>query len=449
MAIKYGTNGAEDIWGTAQADQIYGYGGDDTLEAGDSADILAGGAGFDHLYGQSGDDTLQGEADGRADTIDGGWGYDTVNYATVKEGMTIDLAGGLAFAKGYLGGVTGTDTLVDIEHATGTGYADTMIGTEAGWLGIGGWGINSLYAGAGDDRVYGLSGDDSLYGQDGNDKLYGGADRDKLFGDAGSDVLEGGDGADSLYGGSGYDSLAGGTGDDYFDGGAGTDTVSYASAASGVHMKFSETYGYGSDGHDSFVGIENLDGSRFDDVLDGDVLGAGTDNRIDGGVGEDDLSGGGGTDTLVGGDGTDFLRGGTGNDYLVGGAGRDFLEGDFGTDMLIGGQGTDLFRFNLHPISGQSDIGTGADKRDTVADFEQGADTMVLFVFGIEKADLQWGWLGQQSFREDSGDLLLLRYEYQGANTIVQGNFDNDATPEFEIQLAGHVALNSADFALY
>ena len=51
-------------------DEIYGYGGDDTIdnsvggkswiEAGDGDDVITGGASEDHIRGQDGDDTLSG-----------------------------------------------------------------------------------------------------------------------------------------------------------------------------------------------------------------------------------------------------------------------------------------------------------------------------------------------------------------------------------------------------
>ena len=61
---------------------------------------------------------------------------------------------------------------------------------------------------------------------------------------------------------------------------------------------------------DTFVGIENLTGSRFSDNLVGDG-------------GNNVLKGLAGNDTLIGDDGADTLNGGAGNDGLSGGAGLD------------------------------------------------------------------------------------------------------------------------------
>jgi ferredoxin len=54
---------------------------------------------------------------------------------------------------------------------------------------------------------------------------------------------------------------------------------------------------------DTFAGIEDLQGSAFNDTLTGD----GGPNRIDGGAGNDTLSGGAGDDQLIGGAGIDTL----------------------------------------------------------------------------------------------------------------------------------------------
>jgi Ca2+-binding RTX toxin-like protein len=63
-------------------------------------------------------------------------------------------------------------------------------------------------------------------------------------------------------------------------------------------------------GRDTLVDIENLTGSRWDDVLTGDH-------------GRNILRGQAGDDRLVGYDGADRLTGGTGNDDLDGGLGQD------------------------------------------------------------------------------------------------------------------------------
>lgn len=158
------------------------------------------------------------------------------------------------------------------------------------------------------DRLSGLAGDDTIYGAGGDDGLSGGDDNDWLYGGEGLDFLSGGAGADHLSGGDFSDVLDGGLGDDTIDGGAGrsggADTARYASATAGVTVRLDmataqDTHGAGLD---TLIGIENLDGSGFDD----DLRGGDGDNLITGGAGNDTLGGGlFGVDTLDGGSGVD------------------------------------------------------------------------------------------------------------------------------------------------
>lgn len=115
------------------------------------------------------------------------------------------------------------------------------------------YGLDTLYAGAGNDFVdgrssndllYGEAGNDSLYGGDHNDTLSGGTDHDLLQGNAGGDSLAGDSGNDTLNGGQGDDALSGGDGNDYLSGdlgneqmtgGSGADTFYHAGAASAVY----------------------------------------------------------------------------------------------------------------------------------------------------------------------------------------------------------------------
>ena len=128
--------------------------------------------------------------------------------------------------------------------------------------------------------------------------------RSELRGDATDNVITGTAGADIIRGGAGNDTLIGGAGTNILFGDGGTDTASYATAGAGVAVTLAlhtaqDTIGAGID---TFVGIERLTGSAFDDVL----TGSDTNNLLSGGNGNDVLEGGGGDDTLVGGGGTDI-----------------------------------------------------------------------------------------------------------------------------------------------
>jgi Calx-beta domain/FG-GAP-like repeat/RTX calcium-binding nonapeptide repeat (4 copies) len=247
-------------------DLIMGGSGNDVLEGNSGFDLLDGGDGNDTLRGGDGDDVLIGGAG--ADVLDGGAGDDTASYETATTGILLNLTTGEA-----TGDARG-DVFVSIEQYEGSEYDDTLIGDAA----------NNILSGMG--------GNDSISGGEGNDLLDGGDGNDTLRGDAGDDFLIGGDGADVLEGGAGDDVLVGGAGADVFNGGAGIDTASYETALKGILLNLATGEATEDAQGDTFVSIEQYQGSQFKDTL------IGTD----------------GDDVFIGGGGADLLRGGLGND---------------------------------------------------------------------------------------------------------------------------------------
>ena len=115
------------------------------------------------------------------------------------------------------------------------------------------------------------------------------------------ETLTGTGSADVITGLGGDDTLIGGPGADTLDGGDGNDTVSYETATEGVEASLTfDPFTTGDARGDSYVSVENLTGSAFEDSLNGDA-----DANI--------LRGLAGNDTLIG----------SGNDVLYGGAGND------------------------------------------------------------------------------------------------------------------------------
>jgi Ca2+-binding RTX toxin-like protein len=204
---------------------------------------------------------------------------------------------------------------------------------------------------------------------------------DVLTGDAGNNRLDGLDGNDRLFGLGGDDLLIGGAGVDRLDGGAGIDMASYYSSLAAVAVNLTSHTASGGDAQgDVLIGIEDLEGSAWNDTLTGD----GGSNWLYGGAGADVLRGQGGDDVLVGGAGADTLVGGGGfdaasyegssgavavnlatgilgagdaegdklsqisavigsafNDFLTGNAQGSWLSGGGGIDLLVGGAGDD------------------------------------------------------------------------------------------------------------
>lgn len=104
-------------------------------------------------------------------------------------------------------------------------------------------------------------------------------------------------------------------GDDTINGEAGIDTVSYASATSGITLDLSNPFSQNTVGAgiDYISNIENAVGSAFNDTISGKE----NANMIDGSLGNDTLHGGDGVDSLYGGDGLDTLYGDAGADLFV------------------------------------------------------------------------------------------------------------------------------------
>eukprot|EP01030_Chromulinospumella_sphaerica_P034873 gene34873-biopygen25830 len=171
-----GTSGDDTITGLEGVDNLVGLGGNDILDGGADDDILRGRDGNDTALGGDGNDYLQGgEGD---DLLDGGAGFDRAAFALLpadpQVGATVDLAlQGVAQDTGH-----GFDTLVGIEHVSGTIYSDTLSGDGgANWL----WGSVAGPGGtSGDDVLSGRGGDDLLEVSQGNHTLDGGTETDTV-----------------------------------------------------------------------------------------------------------------------------------------------------------------------------------------------------------------------------------------------------------------------------
>jgi Ca2+-binding RTX toxin-like protein len=349
-------SGIENLTGSAFADRLTGDGGANILSGGDGNDVLSGGAGDDLLLGGSGDDVLIGGTG--ADRLDGGVGFDTADYSSSSTGIIADLQAGT-----ISGGDATGDTLVSIERIVGTVYADMLTAAASGSTLEGNAGDDTLIGGAGIDTLLGGEGNDLILGSAGADRLDGGAGIDTLSyavsgagvtvdlrlstgqvsgGDADGDVLSnfenvtgsafadtliGNAAANTLTGGDGDDVLAGLGGADTLIGGAGTDTADYSASASGVTVNLSNNQNFGGDAAgDMLVGIENVTGSAFADVLTGDA-GA---NVLRGGSGDDVLAGLGGADVLDGGAGSNTA------DYSASASGVAVSLANFSVDSSLG-----------------------------------------------------------------------------------------------------------------
>lgn len=238
--------------------------------------IIKLGAGSDIAYGSSFAETFSAGAG--SNVINGGGGYDTIDYSEVAatdsngRGITVNLATSTSQWTNY-----SSDTLLDIENVMGSAHHDSLTGSS---------------------------------------------DKNTLMGGAGDDTLDGGFNDDSL------------------DGGTGNNTAKFSGstvAKVNLTLTAAQATGYG---NDTLTNIQNLEGGSGADEFIGDgannrLTGNGGNDTLVGAAGNDTLVGGSGADNLQGGGDADLLQGETGDDSLEGGAGDDTLEGGTGRNTAV------------------------------------------------------------------------------------------------------------------
>ncbi|WP_149141519.1 hypothetical protein [Gemmobacter caeruleus] len=385
----------------SQVEDLYGSAFNDNLRGDAAANIVSGWTGRDVIYGRDDDDTLYGNQDNDtlygglgADLLFGGDGIDTAAYATSASGVTVDLRGpdfdGWWSLRG--GDATG-DVLNGIENLAGSGFADALVGDDA------------------DNLISGGAGDDGLHGWNGNDTLYGGVGDDRVNGNSGNDILFGGEGADAL------------------NGGGGTDRAQYSDATAGLRVDLGDaTTNSGIAAGDSFVNIQNLHGSNFDDTLLGDAAG----NVVWGARGADLVLGQAGNDTLYGGAEDDTLRGGLGADTLNGEDGLDTADYagaatgviaslETGNPGATGEAAGDVY-VNIENLSGSAlgDRLTG----NSLSNALWGQEASDLLESGLGGADSLYGGLGDDTLyaRQRSGGINA----WDGSEDELYGGAGND-----------------------
>ena len=388
-----GGTGDDTIDGGAGDDILAGGEGSDEIIGGEGADEISGGAGGDGLFGDGGDDTIDGGAG--SDDIDGGDGTDTIRGGTGDDVIT---------------GGTGADAMFgddDRDAFIGGNDGDFVDGGEGGvdedTLDLRGLGAVNIIRTANPENgtIEFLDGSGGVTGTmefrnietiltDGGGLNYivegtGGADLiDAAYtGDPEGDMVDNGDALDGsdddrILGFGGDDTIIAGAGDDDVEGGAGNDTIFGNAGDDTLDGGDGADIIEGGSGADTITGGEgndDLDGTTGDDIIDGgagnDTIDGGQDNdTVTGGSGNDTITGGGGDDDLDGGTGRDNIRGNSGDDTIDGGEGDDVLRGDRGEDIIAGGAGSDT-------ITGNQDDDTidGGDGRDFI-DGGSGADTL-------------------------------------------------------------------------
>ena len=202
---------------------------------------------------------------------------------------------------------------------------------------------------------------------------------------------------DILIGDANDNSLSGQGGGDVLNGGAGNDYANYGDATSGVVASLANpSVNTGKAAGDTYISIESLAGSAFNDVLVGDN----NNNVLRGQAGADILNGGGGFDAAsyvnagsgvtatlanpsvntgdAAGDtyfGIEALHGSNFADNLTGDANNNSLRGNNGADRLDGGAGFDYAFYDFAPAGvtaslANPSINTGYAAGDTYISIE-------------------------------------------------------------------------------
>jgi len=484
-----GSPGNDSLDGTAGADTILGEAGNDTLSGLGGNDLLNGGTGNDWasyrtagsavnvslaigsaqntlgagtdtfvsiegLQGSAFNDTLTGSTNLWSELFTGGAGNDTINGGTITDtidylnlnqveywqtavsGANINLQTGTA-----LDGQGGTDTLININFVVGSNFNDTIRGSDG-----------ALF-----EQFIGLSGNDSINGGSltassarlsyqvspaaANVDIALGTAQD---GHGGTDTftninfIRGSNFNDTMFGSNTtvlaetFEALSG---NDYIDGRGGLDWVRYQNSPAAATVNLVTGIAQdGLGGVDTLVGIENVRGSAFDDVIIGSAAantfeGRAGNDSMDGGAGDDTFTGAAGNDTIVGGDAITFdyviyagassavtvnlaTNSGSGasegNDSLVGieaviasasadsltgDANVNFFRGNAGNDTIDGGDGIDISDYRDASGAVTADLNAGTATGD-------GTDTLI----NIEAA---FGSSFNDTLRGDEGDNLL------------------------------------------
>jgi len=138
---------------------INGSAGGQVINGSSGSDTLTGTAGNDTINGLGGNDLFVAGSTGGADVIDGGAGFDSIEFRErATSAVVVDYAAGT-----ISGGSSGTISFTNIERVVGGFFNDSMTGSAAG------------------QNLTGQAGSDSLWGAGGIDTLWGGAGADTFI----------------------------------------------------------------------------------------------------------------------------------------------------------------------------------------------------------------------------------------------------------------------------
>ncbi|ARJ67584.1 hypothetical protein WV31_18955 [Magnetospirillum sp. ME-1] len=369
--------------GTEFNDSITGSSAIDVIQAGGGNDWISGGynMGGDTLYGGAGDDTFDfaGATGSVTGIVDGGSGYDKI---LLTSGTFINLAS--TTVTGIEEVDYGTAGLVRTYSFNAAGFD----GTSALFKGMAAANLSFQVTDATPHDFSTLQLGGILPGTitvtTGGINIYAGRN---IRGFDVAQTITGADGLDRIEGGSANDSLAGGNN---------LDVVSYAHASSGVTVSLVATSASastgtatGGGGSDTLSNFEGIQGSLFDDSFT--ASGSGTYSGIN--LLDYSNATAGVTLSLAAGTAT----GGAGNDTF---SGFEMVEGSSYNDTLTGSAGIDWLSYirAASAVSVDLTAGTvsGGAGQDSVSGFEA--------IWGSAYADILTGDGGDNTFYGGAGN---------------------------------------------
>lgn len=437
--IIYAYDGNDTLNGMGGNDTLEGGRGDDILNGGDGDDVLIGGVGNDHMFGDAGNDTFTYELTTpnnlHNNIVDGGTGDDTL-VASLSAGDVLFNSDAQA---SQIDGIT--FSIRNLEYVKVANYDDYLLDLSAD--AIFGASDNDLTSDDGNAVSTTLSAmaytastgaistlvADQATGIQINGVSYGGTNQPTSFA-----TTNGGTVAVTYVSNEWVLTYTPAAAAGYIVGDASTAADDIAdgtltavvSDASGnimtVEVPLSVNYDANIDASGATEGLalrgdaqENvITGSAFDDVIYAGATAADEADTISGGAGDDIIGGKGGADVLAGETGDDTIFGGAGNDSLTGDAGNDVIwagadvdtvDGGTGNDILGGGAGADTI------LGGEGDdiIYAGAGEDNDYLDGGAGADTIYAgggndVMLGGDGDDLIFNGAGNDTVTAGAGD---------------------------------------------
>ena len=391
------------ILGNGEANELYGYAGNDTLNDGD---ILTATTAADYLYGGDGNDFLI--ADAGNDWLDGGVGIDTMIGGADNDTYIVDDNNDVV--------IEISQTSYDLVYSTAesftspSGIEEVILegtsnisarGNSLSNIIQGNSGNNYLDGGFNPASISTVTGGSSTVA--GGSQVDGNVLRDQLYGNGGDDTLVTRSGNDILDGGEGIDSMVGGDGDDIY----------YVDHSSDSILESNSTLG----GFDHVYSSVSFTLSGGVEMLE---LASTSGLSLTGNTGANTLLGNSLANTLDGKGGADSLLGGAGDDLFIIYGGESYIDGGAGTNSAIANQSIDLSSASSIIAIDNITLGEGADTvRGNINDNSLVGNGLDNILDGGGGIDTLVGLKGNDTYFVDSTEDKVMEVSDEGTDLVI------------------------------